>query len=128
MELKSFLKTLIETESPSHDKAAVDRLGAIVTDQARKLDANVDIIQNSETGNHILSKWGSGKDGILLLGHMDTVFPIGTLAKTPYREVDGKIFGPGTLDMKAGIAISFGAIEAAQKHGLKRPVTLLCTS
>src|ERR1043165_1511698 len=128
MDLKPFLKTLVETESPSHDKAAVDRVGAIVTDAARNLGANVEIIQNSETGNHILSKWGSGRDGILLLCHMDTVFPIGTLAKTPYREADGKIFGPGTLDMKAGISISLGAIEAAQKQGLKRPVTLLCTS
>jgi glutamate carboxypeptidase len=59
---------------------------------------------------------------------MDTVFPIGTINKTPYGEADGKIYGPGTLDMKAGIAISLGAIEAAQKEGLRRPVTLLCTS
>jgi glutamate carboxypeptidase len=128
MELKSFLKNLVETESPSHDKAAVDRVGAIVADAARKLGANVEIIQNMETGNHVLSKWGSGENGILLLCHMDTVFPLGTIEKTPYREVDGKIFGPGTLDMKAGIAISLGAIEAGQEQGLKRPVTLLCTS
>jgi glutamate carboxypeptidase len=59
---------------------------------------------------------------------MDTVFPIGTLATMPYREADGKIFGPGTLDMKSGIVISLAAIEEAQKTGLNRPVTLLCTS
>ena len=59
---------------------------------------------------------------------MDTVFPLGTLTKMPYREADGKIFGPGTLDMKAGIVISLAAIEDAQMQGLKRPVTLLCTS
>jgi glutamate carboxypeptidase len=128
MELKSFLKTLVETESPSHDKAAVDRVGAIVADVARKLGANVEVIQNMGTGNHVLSRWGSGENGILLLCHMDTVFPMGTIDRTPYRESDGKIFGPGTLDMKAGIAISLGAIEAVQKQGLKRPVTLLCTS
>ncbi|HLF75395.1 MAG TPA: M20 family metallopeptidase, partial [Anaerolineales bacterium] len=52
----------------------------------------------------------------------------GTLEKVPYRESDGKIFGPGTLDMKAGIVISLAAIEAAQKSGLRRPVTLLYTS
>jgi glutamate carboxypeptidase len=59
---------------------------------------------------------------------MDTVFPIGTLARMPYREADGRIFGPGTLDMKSGIVISLAAIEEAQQHGLNRPVTLLCTS
>ena len=59
---------------------------------------------------------------------MDTVFPLGTLSKTPYREADEKIFGPGVLDMKAGIVISLAAIEEAQKQGMNRPITLLCTS
>jgi len=128
MNLKSLLKTLVETESPSHDKAAVNRVGAIVAEEAGKLGAQVEIISNVETGDHVISRWGSGKDGILLLCHMDTVFPLGTLAKMPYREADGKIFGPGTMDMKAGIVISFGAVEEARKNGMTRPVTLLCTS
>ena len=128
MNTKQLLKTLIETESPSHDKTAVDRVGAIVAEEARKLGAQVEVIPNMETGDHVLSKWGNGKNGILLLCHMDTVFPLGTLAKMPYREVDGKIFGPGTMDMKAGIVISLAAIEEAQRLGLNRPVTLLCTS
>jgi glutamate carboxypeptidase len=59
---------------------------------------------------------------------MDTVFPLGTIQKTPYREEGEKIFGPGTLDMKAGIVIALAAIEQAIQQGLKRPVTLLCTS
>ena len=59
---------------------------------------------------------------------MDTVFPLGTIEKFPYREADGKIVGPGTLDMKAGIVIALAAIEKAIQSGLKRPVTLLCTS
>ena len=59
---------------------------------------------------------------------MDTVFPLGTIQKTLFREEGEKIFGPGTLDMKAGIVIALAAIEQAQQHGLKRPVTLLCTS
>lgn len=138
MNTKHFLKTLVETESPSHDKTAVDRVGAIVAEEARKLGAQVEIIPNKETGSHVLSKFssGSGTEGeveahnkpILLLCHMDTVFPLGTLSKMPYREADGKIFGPGVLDMKAGIVISLAAIEEAQKQGLNRPVTLLCTS
>jgi glutamate carboxypeptidase len=59
---------------------------------------------------------------------MDTVFPLGTIQKTPYHEDGDKIFGPGTLDMKAGIVISLAAIEKAIKQGLRRPVILLCTS
>lgn len=128
MDMKSLLKQLIETESPSQDRSAVNRVGDLVAEHALKLGATVELIQNVETGDHVLSKWGSGDDGILLLCHMDTVFPIGTLAKMPYREADGKIFGPGTLDMKAGIVIALAAIEDAQKAGLTRPLTLLCTS
>jgi glutamate carboxypeptidase len=59
---------------------------------------------------------------------MDTVFPLGTIQKTPYREEGEKIFGPGTLDMKAGIVIALAAVESAQRSGLNRPVTVLCTS
>lgn len=132
MDTKSLLRRLVETESPSHDKAAVDRVGAIVAEEAHKLGANVEIVQNTETGNHILSHWNAPHpqtlSPITILCHMDTVFPLGTLSKMPYREADGKIFGPGTLDMKAGIVISLAAIEEACKQGLTRPVRLLCTS
>lgn len=134
MDTKQFLKLLVETESPSHDKSAVDRVGAIVAEEASKLGAQVEVIPNIEAGDHILARFPSptGREdrgeGILLLCHMDTVFPLGTLSHMPYREADGKIFGPGVLDMKAGIVISLAAVESAQRSGLKRPVTLLCTS
>ena len=136
MNTKQLLKTLVETESPSHDKSAVDRVGAIVAEEARKLGAQVEIIPNAETGDHVLARFEPvGGDSrllpsapVLLLCHMDTVFPLGTLPRMPYREADGKIFGPGTLDMKAGIVISLAAIEEVQKQGLKRPIALLCTS
>jgi glutamate carboxypeptidase len=136
MDPKQLLKTLVETESPSHDKAAVDRLGAIVADRARTLGAHVEIVPNHETGDHLILRFspipetenGNGEKPILLLCHMDTVFPLGTLAKMPYREADGKIYGPGTLDMKAGIVIGLGAVEDAGKNARARPVTLLCTS
>src|SRR6185295_7414335 len=99
MDPKSLLKLLVETESPSHDKAAVDRVGAIVTEEACKLGAQVEIISNPETGNHIVARFYSSAEvpsaPILLLCHMDTVFPPGTIKKFPYREADGKISGPG---------------------------------
>lgn len=136
MDTKYLLKLLVETESPSHDKGAVDRVGAIVAEEARRLGAQVDVIPNKETGDHILSRFASPSpagrgvrgEGILILCHMDTVFPLGTIHKTPYHEDGNKIFGPGALDMKAGIVIALAAIEEAQKSGLNRPVTLLCTS
>lgn len=137
MDTKQLLKLLVETESPSHDKAAVDRVGDIVVEEARKLGADVEIIPNIETGDHVLARWNHphpqplspGERGaMLILCHMDTVFPLGTILKTPFREDGEKIFGPGTLDMKAGIVIALESIELAQKMGLRRPVTLLCTS
>jgi glutamate carboxypeptidase len=139
MDMKALLKQLVEIESPSHDKAAVDRVGAVVAGEARILGAQIEIVQNKETGDHVIARLvsasypvggavGTQHDGILLLCHMDTVFPIGTLANMPYREGDGKIFGPGVLDMKAGIVMSLAAIEEVRKSGATRPITLLCTS
>ncbi|MBV6393519.1 MAG: Carboxypeptidase G2 [Anaerolineales bacterium] len=128
MNLKPLLKHLVETESPSHDKTAVDRVGAIVAEEARKLGAKVEVVPNLETGDHVIARWGSGGKPMLLVCHMDTVFPLGTIEKFPYREEEGKIRGPGVSDMKASIAISLGAIDDALKNRLTRPVALLCTS
>jgi glutamate carboxypeptidase len=110
----------------------VDRVGTIVAEEARRLGAIVEVVYNKDTGDHVISRWNAPTNQTLspitILCHMDTVFPLGTLSKMPYREAEGKIFGPGTLDMKAGIVISLAAIEAARKSGITRPVTLLCTS
>src|SRR5512147_2305408 len=107
MDMQSLLKLLVETESPSYEKSAVDRVGKIVAEEARKLGALVEAIPNQKTGDLILARFQPSSfrlhPPILLLCHMDTVFPLGTLAKISFREADGKIFGPGTLDMKAGI-------------------------
>jgi glutamate carboxypeptidase len=129
MDMKTLLKQLVEIESPSHDKPAVDRVGVFVSDEALKHGADVEVISNTKTGDHVVARWGSGKGGILLLCHMDTVFPLGILKSMPYREADGKIYGPGVLDMKSGIVICLAAMDELQKTGgLKCPVTLLCTS
>ena len=132
MDMKSLLQQLVEIESPSSDKAAVDRVGARVAEEARRLGAQVEVMPNAETGGHIVLRFpsadGRSVGGILLLCHMDTVFPLGTLANMPFREADGNLYGPGVLDMKAGIVIALAAVESAQAQGLKHPVTLLCTS
>jgi len=139
MDMKSLLKRLVETESPSTDKVAVDRVGSIVADEARRLGADVQTVPIKEAGDHVIARFSPSRqegegvgvrgDPILLLCHMDTVFPLGTLEKMPYREAEGKIFGPGVLDMKSGIVISLAAIEELKNtNSLHRPVTLLCTS
>jgi glutamate carboxypeptidase len=125
------LKRLVETESPSTNKAAVDRVGALVADTCRSLDAVVEIVPNTTTGDHVIARWGGSQaKSLLILCHMDTVFPLGTLAKMPFYERDGKIFGPGTLDMKGGIAITLGTIAALRQANAmpERPVVALFTS
>jgi glutamate carboxypeptidase len=126
----SLLKKLVETESPSHDKAAVDRLGALVADECRRLGAKVQLHPQAAVGDLVEASWGTGRDGILLLAHMDTVHPIGTLERMPFREVDGRILGPGTEDMKGGIVIGLGALAglAEARQLPARPVTALFTS
>jgi glutamate carboxypeptidase len=131
--MRTLLKQLVETESPSHDKAAVDRVGKIVADECCKLGADVEIIPSQTTGDLILARFSSPNSSakpILILCHMDTVFPLGTLKSFPYKEEDGKIHGPGTLDMKSGIVITLNAISSLLFNGkvVPRPITALFTS
>jgi glutamate carboxypeptidase len=132
-QMLGLLKQLVETESPSHDKAAVDRVGALVQEKCRRLGALVKLHLQEQAGDLIEARFGQDQShygtGILLLAHMDTVFPVGTLEKMPYQEKDGKIFGPGTMDMKGGIVVALTAVAAAMRRGnLHRPVTALFTS
>lgn len=127
----SLLKRLVETESYSRDKAGVDCLGQLIAEECRKIGGTVQIVENSVTGNQVVARFGGAATAgeIVLMHHMDTVYPPGTLAKMPFREADGKIFGPGVLDMKGGIAITLTALAALQESGaLTRPVTALFTS
>lgn len=128
--LVDLLKRLIAVESPSTDKAAVDRLGALVADELRALGADVQVDAQTAVGDHIVGRWGAGRDGVLLLGHMDTVYDLGALARQPIREADGKLYGPGAIDMKASLAMALTALRQLQAHGAwpARPVTALFTS
>jgi glutamate carboxypeptidase len=124
------LKQLVEIETPSHDKSALDRIGEFVSSECCRLGALVKVHPQRETGNLIEAHWGAGPNGILLLAHMDTVHPIGTIERMPFREAGGRIMGPGTEDMKGGIVIGLTAITAlVEEHHLPaRTVTALFTS
>ncbi len=129
-EMTALLRKLVETESPSNEKEAVDRVGAILAEASQNLGATVTVYPQKECGDHIVAKWGKGEDGILLLGHMDTVFPLGTLTAMPFYEKDGKLYGPGVQDMKSGLVIGLTAIAELRESGLMPacPVTMLFTS
>jgi glutamate carboxypeptidase len=122
------LRELVEVESPSEDKAAVDRAGGLVSGWAESMSGVVKRHRQKAFGDVLEVRFGSSRrrEGrVLLLGHLDTVWPIGTLEKMPWREKGGKIFGPGVLDMKAGVVMALEAVAAAREMGVERPVTLL---
>ncbi|MEW6568025.1 MAG: M20 family metallopeptidase [Chloroflexota bacterium] len=129
-ELLRLLQALVELESPSTEKAAVDALGAFLAARLAEAGAAVERIPQSKAGDHWLARWGSGSPGVLLLTHLDTVHPLGTLAHIPYRDDGERVFGPGVLDMKASLAMAVTAMEALCQSGtgLRRRVTLLCSS
>ncbi len=132
--LLDLIQRLVRAESPSDDKAAVDSCGALAEANARNLGGRVKIHRQRAFGNVIEARFGPGgkrasTNRILLLGHIDTVWPLGTLKTMPCRLADGRLWGPGTLDMKAGVAMAFTAIEMLVELGsLNREIVLLLNS
>lgn len=125
----SLLRKMVEIESPSDDKAAVDRMGSFLAEAFGTLGGGqVTFYPQEVAGNHLKADF-AGRSGkpVLLLGHFDTVWPLGTLAKMPFRMEAGRAFGPGVYDMKAGIAMMVFAMRAikAAGHIGHRPVTIL---
>jgi glutamate carboxypeptidase len=126
-------RRLVLSESPSDQKIAVDACVALAAEQVRTLGWRVKLHRQRVYGNVLEARFGprrsrsnaSGKP-VLLLGHLDTVHPIGTLAHMPFRVAEGKLWGPGTLDMKVGAAMALTAIEIlAEAELLQREIVLL---
>src|SRR3989304_8588162 len=109
-EMVALLKRLVEIESPATDKAAVDRLGAVVAEELGRLGAAVTIDAQTAIGDNVIGQWGEGEEGLLVLCHMDTVFGLGTLARQPWREGNGKGMGAGGGGMKAGRALGLRGV------------------
>ena len=112
------LRTMVEMESFTADTPSVDKLSSYIKERLETLGALVEVISQTEAGNHLLAEWGEGDEQILILCHMDTVWATGTLQDMPFRVQDGLVSGPGILDMKAGIAILLHALDALNNLGL----------
>src|SRR3984957_5355336 len=110
------LGKFVRAESPSLDKAAVDRFGKIVAAEWRRRGAEVTWLRQRERGDHLRAEWNpqgnKARGQILVLGHLDTVYGVGTLARMPFRVSRGRAHGPGEFDMKGGLVIALAAVDA----------------
>ena len=129
-----WIQRAVEVESPSASKSTLDRMCELLADEFGALGGAVKIAA-SATGNHLQVDFEAGKAAavknkrgrVLLLGHHDTVWEVGTLRSMPFRVRNGRLWGPGALDMKAGLAQIWFALRALKEvtGELPRPVTVL---
>jgi glutamate carboxypeptidase len=121
------LKQMVAMESPSDDKPALDRLGKFLGQQFQAAGAQVQFSPQHDAGDHLKAEiHGEQRKPVLLLGHFDTVWPLGTLARMPFRLDGGRAYGPGIYDMKAGITMMIFALQVLSASGAEhRPVIVL---
>ena len=130
--LLELLRSIVELESPSDEKAAVDRCTDYVAEAASGRGGRVTRHRRSDAGDVLEVRFAPPRTGgraekpIMLLGHLDTVWPLGTLAQMPFKIEKGRAWGPGVLDMKAGVAMALTALDLLRVEDLPhRPVILL---
>jgi len=111
------IEALVRLESPTTDKAAVDRCGRELATRLEAIGGRVTRLARADAGDHLRAEFGRGDRQVLLLGHFDTVWPVGQLAKMPLVKTNGRLHGPGVFDMKAGIAIGMLATRALLEAG-----------
>ena len=124
------LRTVVTYETPSREKTLLDRFADYWSELFRGIGANIEILKQTEGGNHLRMSWGEGPEQVLVLGHMDTVWPRGEIVRRPFRIEGGKAYGPGVYDMKGGLVQSLFALEAvaAAEKKLPRKIVFLCTA
>lgn len=127
--MTGMLRTFVEYETPSHDKAAIDRFTAYLAGLFGQLGGEVMMFERPSAGNIMHASFGNGSEQALVLCHVDTVWPFGELARRPFRIEDGKAFGPGVYDMKGGTVQAIFALQAIMAAGkMPRKVVFLCTT
>jgi glutamate carboxypeptidase len=124
--LLDLTRKLVAAESPSDSKSSVDACVALTAAHLKQLGGRIKLHRQQDHGNALEAHFGprsSGKTSaqpMLLLGHLDTVWPLGTLQSMPCRVRSGRLWGPGTLDMKAGVAMAATALELLMEADLLR--------
>jgi len=132
-EIVATLRRLVELESPSENKAAIDRLGVFIASQLREAGASVQIVPQTTAGDHLVAGFGDAAQRgapIVTLCHIDTVWPMGTLETIPWSDKEGKLRGPGVFDMKAGTAMLLTALRYLRDTGTRptHPLRMLFTT
>jgi glutamate carboxypeptidase len=128
------LRRFVTAESPSLEKVAADHCCGVIAEEWNKCGARVERIAQKHRGDLLRITYSPDKyhssGQLLVLGHYDTVYSTGTLARMPFRVAGGKAFGPGTFDMKAGIVQALFAFQALRKSkiSLRKRVVFLWTS
>lgn len=120
-EIVQLLKQLVALESPTQDKSAVDACVAFAAREFKKVGCKITTYPQADTGDLTVAEFAPGQlkdadDEILVLAHLDTVWPVGQLVKMPFYIQGNRIYGPGVLDMKAGVVMLLSALRAL--HGL----------
>jgi glutamate carboxypeptidase len=128
-ELRADIETLVRLESPSTDKAAVDRCGDALRALLERSGASVSRVARPSHGDHLVAEFPGGPGRILILGHFDTVWDVGQIERMPFTERDGRLYGPGIFDMKSSIAVALLAMRALAELRMRAPrVTMLWTT
>ena len=121
---------LARAESPSTDTSALEPCLELMRRLLAEVGARVTVLPRTQAGDHLLAEAGCGERQVLMLGHFDTVWPVGQIERMPVVVRDGKLYGPGVYDMKAGLAIGLLAVQAAfaGEAAPRHRVVLLVTS
>jgi glutamate carboxypeptidase len=116
--LLELIEALVVIESPSDDPDAVNRCGRELTARLEAIGGMVTPVPSGgSAGDHLRVEFGAGPRQILLLGHFDTVWPVGQIARMPLKREAGRLYGPGVFDMKAGIGLAVLATRAVLDRG-----------
>jgi glutamate carboxypeptidase len=124
-ELVLDLERLVGLESPSDDAARVSEVATWIRERLRERGVPAERRPCPPRGDALLAALGPREGGTLLLGHLDTVWPVGTLSERPWRVEGGRAYGPGVFDMKAGIAVGMAVMTAFSRQAKPPPVSLL---
>jgi glutamate carboxypeptidase len=132
-EILEFIRWLVEQESMSRVAEATTRIAENLAERLTQFGASVDLLRDAKLGTTLCARYHCAQDPcakqLLVVGHLDTVWPIGTLAKMPFRIDGDKAYGPGIFDMKSGVTLATFAMLALKEFGrkTKRPITFLMT-